>query len=538
MTTPEALFDEETRLLLKTALAPGDAALAAFAAWRDRFDLDAIGQGARRLMPLAHANLRAAGCADPLMGRIRGIRRFDWAHNQMLLQGASHALAALHAAGIDTIVLKGAAMIAGWYRDAGLRPLGDVDILVPTAQARAAVACLAEAGWRPQGTTPRVLCEVHLRHLNAWAFGRTAGHSVDLHWHMLSQAHQTDADAAYWARAAPARIAGQDTRVLCAEDQLFHACAHGMQARSADRFSWPADAAWILRASGKAFDWDRVVALARQTRLTLQLALCLRFLRDEIALDVPGSAIEELDCAPSSPIERAELRLRPMQPDQVGRAGTALLALQDFRRRTGDLVHRPAVAALVPWAAEAWGLDGTATTLGYALAAACGRPDWLRPLWLRRPRRRLLARLDPATLTDAPLAFANLTDDTLAHGWSEPEANGRWTDGPEAVAVFRLPDAGGAIALRAVVEPFVVARHSRLTVDVWANDVRAGRWRFGFGAANSTAQTLLVPAGAVGADRLLTLTFVLRKPGRPAALGHSTDRRQLGLFVRSLALSP
>lgn len=538
MTSPDALFDDETRLLLKAALAPGDAAIAAFRAWRARFDLDAIGYGARRLLPLAHANLRAAGCEDPLMGRIRGIRRFDWAHNQMLLLGAAHALSALKAAGIDTIVLKGAAMIAGWYRDAGLRPLGDVDILVPTAQARAAVETMALAGWRPEGTTARALCEVHLRHLNAWGFGRAGGQAVDLHWHMLSQANQTDADAAFWSRAAPAQIAGQDTRVLCAEDQLFHACAHGMQARSADRFSWPADAAWILRMSGSGFDWDRVVALARQTRLTLQLAVCLRFLRDELELEVSDSAIEELHCAPSSPIERAELRLRPLPPDRVGRVGTALLALQDFRRRTGDLVHRPAAAALLPWAAETWGLDGTARTLGYALAAACGRPAWLRRLWLRRPRQRLLARLDPATLNEAPLAFTNLTDDTLAHGWSEPEPNGRWTDGPEAVAAFRLPAAGRAIALHAVVEPFVAARHPKLTVDIWTNDVPAARWRFAYGGANSTEQDIVVPEGAIGADGVLVLTFVIRRPGRPAAIGHSTDRRRLGLFVRSLALRP
>ena len=531
------MFDEEMRLLLRAALAPAEPALAAFRAWRARYDLDAIGAGPRRIIALVHANLSAAGCDDPLLPRLKGIRRFDWARNQVLLQGGTDALAALAGAGIDTLVLKGAAMIAGWYRDAGLRPLGDVDILVPTAHAHEAIDALAATGWAPVGTTPRTLREVHLRRLPAWGFARPGGYAVDLHWHMLHQASQPDSDAALWARSVPARIVGQATRVLCPEDQLFHTCAHGMQARVSDRFSWPADSTWILRAAGGGFDWDRVVTRARHARLGLPLALCLRFLARELALPVPAAALAALQRGRGSLVERAELRLRPLPPERVGRAGRALLDLQDFRRRTGDLIRRPALAALLPWHTDVWRLDGGAATVGYAIAAACRRPAVLRRIWLERPRRRLLARLDPAPLGDARVAFATLTADSLIHGWSEPEPLGRWSDGPEAVAAFRVAPGGGDLALHAVVDPFVVPRHPRLTVQIWANGSRVATWRFVYGRPIPSEQTIGIPAALARAG-LLVLTFVIRTPCSPARIGHSPDSRRLGIYVRTLAARP
>ena len=97
-----AVVDEETRLILRAALSPGDRALAAFAKWRARYDLTAIPYGLTRLLPLVHANLVAAGNRDPLLPRFQGVRRSHWLQNQMLLRGGQSALVTLEAAGTAT----------------------------------------------------------------------------------------------------------------------------------------------------------------------------------------------------------------------------------------------------------------------------------------------------------------------------------------------------------------------------------------------------------------------------------------------------
>ena len=64
-----------------------------------------------------------------------------------LLDAARPALEALAAAGIRTMLLKGAVLASPPYGEPGLRPIGDVDVLVEPVHARRATRILEELGW-------------------------------------------------------------------------------------------------------------------------------------------------------------------------------------------------------------------------------------------------------------------------------------------------------------------------------------------------------------------------------------------------------
>ena len=64
---------------------------------------------------------------------------------------------ALESAGIATLLLKGAAFVADTRLDAGMRPMNDVDVLVPTAQAGAAIDVLLSWGLCPSARS-RPVC--------------------------------------------------------------------------------------------------------------------------------------------------------------------------------------------------------------------------------------------------------------------------------------------------------------------------------------------------------------------------------------------
>ena len=56
--------------------------------------------------------------------------------------------------GFDTLMLKGVPLGITYDSKPALRPMADIDVVVPTAQAHAAIALLRDAGWTP-GPTAR-----------------------------------------------------------------------------------------------------------------------------------------------------------------------------------------------------------------------------------------------------------------------------------------------------------------------------------------------------------------------------------------------
>jgi hypothetical protein len=529
------LFDEEVRLLLRAAVLPAERALPAFREWRARCDLDAMRAGPQRLLPLVHANIALTPADDIVIARIKGIRKYCWIRNLMLAGGGAAAVRALAAEQIPTILLKGAAMVAEWYRNPTLRPMGDVDLLVPTDQAIPAIRCLGASGWTPRGSSVQALCEVHVHRLHAWNFMTPSGHSLDLHWHALHQAQQDGADCALWSRTRPTAIASGRTAVLAPEEQLFQILVHGLQAIADDAYLWPADAAWILRRDGAALDWGRVVALAARARLTLQVGAGLRFLRETLEVAVPDAAFAGLVRTRATWSERREFALRRVAPSRLGRMAIAFLNFQDFRRRSGDLIVRAAREAAIPFLQNHWRIDRPGATLAYAAAAALGRPAALKRLWLVRPRKRLLRALQPHIFKLGVLSFTQPLGDTLVYGWSEPEPNGRWNEGPEAVSVLDLQEPPAYdLLFEADADPLLAEGHVSMTIDVWVNEYFAARWRARHNTGWLDERRCTIPAHWLAGARQLAITFVIRRPRRPADISESSDRRTLGLFVRSL----
>ena len=98
----------------------------------------------RRLLPLVCRNLERAGIALPT--RLKTAYATALGANTRLLQLAEDVLGRLAHAGIPTLVLKGTALLLLHYRDHGVRPMSDLDVLVPPARAREAFAALDGLG--------------------------------------------------------------------------------------------------------------------------------------------------------------------------------------------------------------------------------------------------------------------------------------------------------------------------------------------------------------------------------------------------------
>lgn len=299
------LATREQELLLKAALLEKADAVDAWEKWKSNTDFeDNLDQGSFRLLPLLYKNLKRHNLEDSLMNRLKGVYRLAWYENQKLFYDMSKILRYLHDAGIKTMILKGAALSLLYYKNDGVRPMGDVDILVPTSQASLAIDLLKRAGWIQ--TTTSVEGDLSYRH--AMQFKDQSGKEFDLHWHVLFESCWEDSDNDFWEGAVPIAMCGILTAALNPADTLLHVVIHGVRSNTVPPIRWIADAMSVISSSDLEIDWKRLIQQAKKHHVGLRLKKGLNYLNDKFQARIPNSVMAEINDIPISQIERIEYR--------------------------------------------------------------------------------------------------------------------------------------------------------------------------------------------------------------------------------------
>ncbi len=303
----------QQELLLQAALMQGPEALAAWHRWRSSVDFEKLDPESNRLLPQLYDGLRRQGVSDPVMGRLKGAYRRTWYENQLLLHSMSGLLRSLHEAGIETVLLKGAALVSQYYRDYGLRPMNDLDILIPVDQASPAVNLVKSLNFTPVWDTRDAAVVLASRH--GWDFKDAAGRQVDLHWRVFHDSIEPEADREFWTDAVPVRINGIPSRTLNAADQLLHVCVHGATWAEEPAFRWVADAMAILRAVNGELDWERLLVRARRYHYTVLLQVTLTYLREVVHAPIPPAMLQRMKQIPASRAARIvyKAKTRPLE---------------------------------------------------------------------------------------------------------------------------------------------------------------------------------------------------------------------------------
>jgi hypothetical protein len=524
--------------LLRAALGEGDVARMAYRRWRESIDWERLPVVWQRLLPLLHHNVSRLGVEDPLLERFRGVRRYFWARNLRLMALAKRMHEALAAARIPALALKGTSLVASSYVDRSIRPMEDVDVLVPRTSVEAAIAVLERLGFEPDMTAPRCLRERLLRtgELPGCAFRDRGGDYVDLHWNALHLDRRLDADGPAWSRSREVMFEGVPVRVLDPADQLLQLCAHGLQDTELSAIRWIADAAIVIRGT-TSLDWSSLADCAAHHRLSAAMANAFLLLRQVVSLPIPSAVIDRLR-QQSSMEERVEAHLRRHARRTARFAlSRALLGLAYFRRGRAELFHRGMSQALGPWLRATTGTRTVQAALGRVLYWILGHPALRR---LLAPDRSLA--VPPAgglpTLGDGiDLTSCEAPEALFVHGWSIAERRGRWTEGRSAILAWNLPvvrSAGIRVRLRAV--PLLHSRHRRVDVSVFVGDVRVGRQRYRSRRAPGPHITCVIPGHLIREGAPLVLVIEIRKPIAPLAIGVSGDQRALGIMLQQIEI--
>lgn len=305
-------------LLLRAALLQGKEAVNAWYEWKANVDVDRIDQGSLRLLPLLYRNLCVFGIEDPLMDIFKGVYRLTWYKNQVVLHDMATIVSAFYNAGIQTMVLKGTALTLLHYRDYGLRPMYDFDVLVHTEQVSAAINLLKSLEWRPKSRPFKAFNKEYFSLRHSHGFEDNSGRQFDLHWYMLPECCFANTNEDFWNDAVSTEFHNMSVHALNPTDQLLHVCVHGLNWAPVPLPYWIADAMVLLNSSQSEIDWDRLLAQTQKLRLTLPIKDALNYIQNLLNVPIPPAFLESLKSAPVSRLERMEYHTRTRPPGVMG----------------------------------------------------------------------------------------------------------------------------------------------------------------------------------------------------------------------------
>lgn len=224
------------------------------------------------------------------------------ARNLYLTRQLLEILDALEGEGIVAVPYKGPALAVSAYGDLGLRPFGDLDIVVSERHALAAKALLEARGYRSQiprtdseraGGLPRSYYAFPLRSADDRVL-------VEVHWKLSHSLPLTVEHLLMGAESLP--LLGSTVPGMCPEQLLLVLCAHGTK-HAWDRLEWTCAIAHLIRRS-PALDWERVVAQARSVGASRSVALGLVLATRLAGAGVPPAVLAAVGGAAVAPVAR------------------------------------------------------------------------------------------------------------------------------------------------------------------------------------------------------------------------------------------
>ncbi len=212
---------------------------------------------AQGLGPLCYTYMQAAGVSLPQATKreLQGLVLRHRHANQVRTQTLVEILTAYRAAGIQTLLLKGAALAHLVYPQPGLRPMRDIDILVKKSDVRQAQTLLTKLGFEAPLPSADTLPTKHLmaatRHTEGMIVSLEVHHNL-FHDDYLTSMTMTDLSTAPLSFTL---TTGQTAYTLGYEDMLWHLCHHISNIAYPFRLIWLADIVGFAEKFTTEIDW-------------------------------------------------------------------------------------------------------------------------------------------------------------------------------------------------------------------------------------------------------------------------------------------
>lgn len=211
-----------------------------------------------------------------------------------------HAL--LTACNISVVLLKGAALAFWLYPDPGLRPLGDIDLLIAPEHMAQAQAELQRIGYELTAEVSPGFQEQFWSECTLVRRGSRPS-QVDLHSHLITTPYyrQWIPIEWFWEQTSELSLNGVRVRTLTPLAQILYLASHAILAHPYERLIWFFDIALVLKQYSTQVDWTELTTRAMDWHIAPALAKGMRRVQSCWHASIPLHVLKSL----------AEYRLPP-----------------------------------------------------------------------------------------------------------------------------------------------------------------------------------------------------------------------------------
>ncbi len=265
-------------------------------------------------------------------------------HNMLALDNLNRIVDSLDGARVQNILLKGASLVQTVYPDPALRPMFDLDLLIPFSQFSRAVEAVARIGYVQSQPFPYLDDTGLFWSQTALNNGDSLAKVLELHWHLLDNPYyaQRIPFAELWSRSTSHKLERSSTRSLAPDDLVIHLCAHNVFHHSGNYQRTAVDLGMILDYYKDRFNWERFLENVVAYELTSATKISLKKAREDWYVAVPDRILDELNKYPTRGRERFFLASQDSEFLKVLRSFVTIPGIfPKLRFAWGQLFPRP-----------------------------------------------------------------------------------------------------------------------------------------------------------------------------------------------------
>ena len=291
-----------------------------------------------RIAPLLHGVLRDETFVPPqVRRRFRRAYLSNAQRNLILLRELEATVAALDAAGVPAIVLKGGALAKVVYGNMALRSLMDVDLLIRHEHLGDALRVLAQRGFAPHRPETRDGATDYENELLVIKPG-TVPVPLELHWSFFDSPYyqrRLNLDV-WWRQAVPFTLGEHQAFMLDPVSQLLHLCGHLLLHHGGTDLLWENDVAEFVALYGTTLDWSALLDRATACDLVIAVRRVLLPIAAEEPGAIPADVVERLRSVRPTADERRIVGYLTAAERGVGRRfWSDLASMHRWRERVG-----------------------------------------------------------------------------------------------------------------------------------------------------------------------------------------------------------
>ena len=210
--------------------------------------------------------------------------------NQMAFRELSYWADYCRQEGIPLTVLKGGALARMLYQDTALRPMGDLDLLVPRAAVARVQSALIEHGYSAPTEMGQQFAERFSAERSFVRLGARPS-QIDLHWHAFTSPYYFERIpiAWFWRRTDALHLDNSRALALSPGAQLLYLSAH-YALHQYRRLIWSYDIARLIVCSAHQIDVDETIEAAAEFGLVAPLRNALAEVGEHWGTSIPQLA--------------------------------------------------------------------------------------------------------------------------------------------------------------------------------------------------------------------------------------------------------